>query len=361
MSNGSEVVLYRRHASGGIGTWRIWNESHIIHYAHAVSEGGAEQVNKEEVEVNRSGRSLEQQIQLQVNSRISRMLDKGYKRTRDEALNGATNQLGFYNPMLAQPIEKVHVPDEFDGWDQIKFDGHRCLIRKDGGEVIPYSRKGKIIKAITHIVQDLAPLIPEGVTMDGELYRHGWSLQKISSASKTHAPTASTLELRYQAYDVIEDLPYGDRLGILKSIFKGGQSQTAELVRTQEVHQMEEVMLHFREFREQGYEGAMLRLNLRGYEDGLRSNQLLKVKEWQDEDFLVVDIIPGKHNVAILRLDLGGGKTFDCLAPGTVSEKQATYLNKASYIRRKVTVEFACRTEDGVPFHGVALRWVVEL
>ena len=104
-----KTTLYRKHAHG-IGVWEIWAEGDTIYYRHAVVVNGSWQTHTEQVFQNQSGRTLEQQIKLQIDSRVSRMLDKGYKRSYESAVNGATNQLGLPNPMLAHPITRVSVP-----------------------------------------------------------------------------------------------------------------------------------------------------------------------------------------------------------------------------------------------------------
>lgn len=361
MSNGSEVVLFRKHSGGSLGTWKIWSADSVIYYAHAVVEGGAEQIHHEFVEINKSGRTLEQQVQLQLKSRVSRMMDKGYKATREEALLGTTNQLGFVNPMLAQRIEKSHAADNLEeGWEQYKYDGHRNLITKDGGEIVPYSRKGKLITAIPHICEFLKDKLPEGATIDGELYRHGWSLQKIASAAKTKGPNAASGELRFIAYDMVERDVFSARFNELKQIVGTGDGPIT-LAPTFRVESTEEVYTRFRQFRNEGFEGGILRLDLRGYEDGVRSNQVLKIKERQDADFRVVGFKRGKHDVAILVLDRGDGRTFDTLAPGPVVEKQYTLAHQSEFLHKIVECEFACLTDDGVPFHCVATRWKPEL
>lgn len=350
-----KFVFYRK-SSFGISTWTIWYERDIIYYASAVSEGGAERVHVEPVVLNQSGRGLAEQIELQMRSRLSRMLDKGYKPTRDEALAGATNQLGLVNPMLAHPIDKVSVAPFTRAHVQIKYDGHRLLVTRHEGKVIGYTRKGKLVTSIPHILERLEDVLPEGVTLDGELYIHGVPLQTISSLIKRDQ--SGSKSLIYHVYDVVEDQPFDERWEYLRSLIVPIQNSFIYCVPTDVVTTLEEAWSHFRISRRQGYEGSMLRLSLRGYEDGKRSDQLLKLKERQDEDFKVIDIKPGKYDIGILVLKLNDREgAFDCTAPGSVAEKQRILANADDYIGRWVEVLFAHKTNDGVPFHGVATRF----
>lgn len=359
IEDGKKFTFYRK-SSFGVSTWTIWHEGAIIYYASAVAEGGAERVNMEQVIVNQSGRAIEAQIELQMRSRLSRMLDKGYKAGRDEALAGATNQLGLVNPMLAHPIDKVSVPPFERAHVQIKFDGHRCLITRFEGKIFAYSRKGRPILTIPHILERLDPILPEAVTFDGELYIHGLPLQTISSYIKRGQ--ANSRDLAYHIYDIVEAEPFAERWAYARSLILPIQDECVHCVATDEVDSLESAWVHFRRSRREGYEGSMLRLSLRGYEDGKRSDQLLKLKERDDEDFRVVDVKAGKHSIGILILKLNDREaTFDCTAPGSVIQKQSILANKELYIGRKVEVLFAHKTKDGVPFHGVALRFKEEL
>jgi DNA ligase 1 len=363
MAQENKRYTFYRKSSFGLSTWTIWFVGNVIYYASAVAEGGSAKVFEEVVEQNQSGRSLQEQIDLQMKSRLSRMLDKGYKATREEALAGATNQLGLVNPMLAHPLSKVatpHISEDRPGYMQIKYDGHRCLVTRFESKMIAYTRKGKLIHTIPHVLELLEPRIPEGVTLDGELYTHGQSLQAISSHIKRNQ--AASASLAYHIYDIVEDQPFAERWRYLTELMAPIQQPQAHCVPTQIVTSLGSVYEHFRKARADGHEGSMLRLSLRGYEDGKRSDQLLKVKERLDEDFRILDVKPGKNGIGILVLQLNDRSgTFDCTAPGSVPQKQEILINKEKYIRRWVTVLYANKTADGVPFHGVADRFVEEL
>lgn len=362
----NEIKLWRKN-SLGLGEWRIWvgtvgENAASIHYAHRVVAGGAEVVHDDVVRRNQSGRSLEAQVELEVNSRVSRQLDKGYKRSREDALQGSTNQLGLVNPMLAQPIERVSLSGVVSGYVQPKLDGHRLLVRCSDEGVLAYTRKGKLVDTIDHITAELPHFDGQDFTLDGELYLHGERLQGISSLIKRKQPR--TLELRYHVYDLCERvLPYAGRLTILQQLFSTNEFRYTELVETNEVkahgeYTLLDIALAERDrYRRLGYEGAMLRLSIRGYEDAKRSDQLLKVKEWPDMEGTCVAIKPSKDSWAICTLRLDNGKQFDISAPGTVLEKTDVLKNQSLFISRRLTFQYATLTADGLPFHASALRW----
>jgi DNA ligase-1 len=367
MSN--EVRLFRKNQLG-IGTWRIWyvvHEGHaILHYAHATVLNGAEVSHQDIVTRNQSGRSIVEQAELEMRSRISRQLDKGYKPTIDEAKSGVTNQLGLINPMLAHPIERVGPPKDLrNAYVQRKYDGHRSLITATDSDVIAYTRKGKLIDTIPHILNEIAGWIPDGVTLDGELYIHGLPLQTIGSIIKRKQ--ADNVKLKFHWYDMHDrrapGLTFHDRLDAMCNLIGTVPTNgTYEIVHTYPVSSLDEAYAYFRQFRAEKYEGAMLRLNNKPYQDSIRSSSLLKLKDWQDEEVTVLRCRPSKEGWAILEVQLDSGKIFETSAPGSIPEKTEVLENfEAKYKGRRLTIEYASLTNDGIPFHATALRWLDEL
>ena len=365
-----QVQLFRKN-SMGIGTWRIWRDGDTLRYAHAITEGSSEVHHKDDIQLNGSGRNMDQQMQLEMNSRISRMLDKGYKYLRTEALAGATNQMGFKMPMLAQTFEtSMHIGFE-TAYLQPKLNGHRCLITNFEGELIAYTRKGKPITTVNHVLQDLT-WIPEGWTIDGELYIHGRSLQSISSLIKRDQ--ADSKLLRFHWYDYMSNAPFGERLASMQNVGREIAMKHVDVVETTHVVDVEHVFYMFRKYRAAGYEGAMIRHSLSGYEDGKRAYQLLKVKEWHDCEVLVIGVKPSKDGWAILQVMYQedgtnvnnghlpkDGAVFDISAPGTHAEKTEVLVNFEKYKHRKLKIEYAEITADGIPFHASAIEWHEEL
>lgn len=359
------IKLFRRN-SLGVGTWRCWGVVDSttrgrVFVAHSVVEGGSEVQHEVPLSINASGRSIEAQLELEIASRVSRQLDKGYKHAREEALLGSTNQLGLVNPMLAQKITDVRLgASHFEGaFVQPKFDGHRCLITKQGGEMLAYSRKGKPITTIPHILEDCQQWMQDGDTVDGELYVHGLQLQTISSLIKREQPDSR--KLNYHWYDMVLDSPFEERYRLMADLFGNVRTPQIELVPTTRVHKMSTVYELFRQYRDGGWEGAMLRLSIRGYEGAKRSDQLLKVKERHDMEVTVLDGRPSSQGWAILRVRTDQGIEFDISAPGSVAQKTEVLHNLSSYVGRRLTIEYAGLTAENVPFHAVAMRWYEEV
>lgn len=345
-------TLYAKDNNGAIRIWQIGIENDKIKIEHG-QLGGAIQEQFEEVEYGKAGRDRLEQIESRMRSRINSKIDAGYIESLERAQHEKrTNAAGLLKPMLAQPLKNIKNADYSNAYVQYKYDGNRCLITNQNGELIAYSRNGKRIETLDHILNDVN--IPEGTTLDGELYCHGFPLQTIVSWIKRKQ--AHTDKIKFHAYDIIENISYQDRLSMLLDLdLKFGPS--AELVPTWQVNSFEETQKHFKMARDQGYEGSIIRLDDYGYEDGKRSKGLIKVKAWQDAEFSVADIFKSADGWAILECELPNGKTFRVSAPGSIEEKRYVLENKDYYIFRTIRVEYAQLTKDGVPFHPVAINW----
>ena len=350
------ITMYRKNAIG-IGSWSIRSEGSTIHIQHSTTLHSAMVSHEEEVKEGLQGRTIAEQVNMRIESRISRMKDKGYKTTIEEATKGVTNQLGLDAPMLAHPMKRVKSIDTRGAVLQPKYNGHRCLVTMSDGELVAYSRQGKIIDSIEHILEPLKAHMSEGLTLDGELYCHGYPLQTLASWIKRKQD--STKLLVYNVYDLIDGATYQDRRVMLEPF--GDLSESIKLADTWDYVSDEQMGALFKTVRADGYEGLMLRLNNRGYEVGKRSNSLIKIKEFLDAEFECVDIIPSADGWGICVLKTPGGLTFKTSAPGTLEEKRDQLDNKESYIGRMLTVEFAELTNDGIPFHCSALQWRVDI
>ena len=348
----NRTVLYKNHKNT-IGTWKIWSVYDTIYIAHAQVINGSDVVHEEVVLSGKQGRTLEEQVKHRIQSRINKQRDKGYVDTVEEARKGPTNTLNLVQPMLAHPLKRVKKINWSNAWIQVKLDGHRCLITNKGGEIIAYSRQGKVINSIDHITKEFIDVLPEGDTVDGELYCHGIPLQTIGSWIKRKQEDTSRLQ--YVMYDVVKDIPYIDRYSYINNI----TLYTTQSEPINSVFHTDDYCLttHLNLTIEQGYEGLIIRHGYEGYEAGRRSKSLIKVKKFEDGEFEVIGIDKSKDGWGILQCITNDGGTFGVSAPGNIVEKTAVYTNKDDYIGRMVTVEYSMLTNDGIPFHPVAIRF----
>lgn len=351
------IILYRKNVNG-VGYWKIWSKDNVIFIVHATIIGALEITHTETVFKGLAGRSLDEQINSRINSRVSRMRDKGYKDTVEQAQTSSTNQLNLLRPMLAQSVGSGSSINFKDSVIQAKLDGHRCLITKQDGKTIAYSRQGKEIDAISHITGPLLDKIPEGTTLDGELYVHGVPLQTLASWIKRKQPDTS--RLNYVCYDLVSNDTYIDRHDELNDILSGintGVEGQIQVLPYKKFVSMDDAFLELDKVRSQGFEGLMLRLANRKYESGKRSSCLLKIKKFYDGEYECIDIESSREGWGIVVLRTSDNQIFRTSAPGSIPEKINQLKYKDKYIGKKLTVEYSQLTNDGIPFHCSALRW----
>lgn len=328
--------------------------------AHANVLGGAEVLHTEEVKAGLAGRTLDEQVQSRINSRVNRQMDKGYVVSLDEAKTmPLTNTLNQPLPMLAKKFADLAYWIG-RGVMQPKLNGYRCLVtRDDAGQVICYTRQGKLLTALGHIAEAVHPNLPDGVILDGEIYTHGMPLQVIASLAKRYQP--GTEKLVYNVYDSISSDTFAYRYAEAREVVEKSNSPSLAMVKNTLVKTPQEAWNMFSQFRDAGYEGGMLRDLSTPYESGTRSSSLVKLKARFDAEYRVIDVVPGEDGLGILVCQMVDGKTFKTLAPGNHDQKRFILVHKDQYIGRMITVEYAELTRDGIPFHCVAIRFREEL
>lgn len=361
------ITLYRKNKLG-VGTWRCWAEGATLYVAHAQVVGGSEVVHSEKVPKGLAGRTLEEQVQSRIDSRVNKQRDKGYVDDAETArTQPRTNTLDMPHPMLAKKLSDMR-----NGWwyngpkvIQRKYDGFRCLVAKDDEDsVFCYSRQGKVLDALTHIKNALQHTLPEDVILDGEIYEHGKPLQAIASLAKRKQ--AGTEKLVLHVYDCITNdanTKFLERYEIARQAVEAAGSDSIVMVENFHIETQNEMWELFAEHRSTGYEGSILRVPKFPYEAGCRSSGLIKIKARDDDEFQVIDVVEGKdgNGVLVLKSKSPIKSSFRALAPGTFDQKKFVLHHKDQFIGRWVTVEYPNLTEDMIPFQPVATRWKVEL
>lgn len=371
----SETTLYKNHGAK-IGYWTATAlataDGAEVRLTYAKTMDGKPVTKVDPIVGKNIGRANEttpqQQAVLELESRVNKQLDKGYVRTLAEATAPATNTLGLKKPMLAHPIHKVKEEsiDWGDAWAQPKLDGHRTMVKG-----ILYSRQGKEI-LLPHIRDWLGDHQLLDVGLDGELYVHGTMLQDIGSLIKK--PREESLQLQYHVYDVVSPVPYADRHAYLADVLSSALAapdSPIRLVPAIKVTDRAALDALHRKWLAGGYEGSILRHGKAGYEDDKRSGSLLKVKDFDDTEFKVINYKLGTpytqfgdngevvaiYQVPVWEFDNGDGQTFEATAQGDMRQKHEQAMNAASFVGRLATVQHFGRSKDGLPLLPVVLRW----
>lgn len=357
--------LFINHSSGQAGSWKIEVLENTDGTARIITTvckvlGGKAVVTPEDVTQGKNiGRANEttplQQAISEAQSKAQKKMDKGYTETVPEAGQKAVNSLGLTKPMLAQDFKEV---TKWPVYVQPKLDGNRCLAARVDGKIIMWSRGGKEIN-LPHIAEALEPILVDGLTLDGELYCHGETLQTITSWIKKNRPESARIQ--YMVYDCVDDSCFAIRKQITRRTLPVGTG--VEWVQTFEVHDAEQLQHYHNTWVGQGYEGTMVRSIGVGYEDGKRSKSLQKMKDFQDAEFEILDVIQGTpRQTATGPLEVAiyvckcGGHTFNATAPGDMLEKHSAWVTRDQAIGKQLTVKFFNYTPDGLPFLPVALQ-----
>ena len=360
------TVLFKKDVQGRTRIWHIEYDGDTIYISHGIEGGNL--IEEEILIEEKGGRSLEEQAELEVNSRIKKKLDFGMVRNRADIGKVLKNQLGFKRQMKALLLKDGNTPDEIFSrmrnhsnfiWDkncfvQRKYNGHRCTIARIEERTVAYSTGGKPITSISHILKDIK--IKDGQEIDGELYVHGLSLQKISSKVRTENVTDK--DLKFVIFDQMLDKPFRKRHNAIPK----QNSIHIIMAETISVRTFAEVKRLFHKFRAEKYEGAMLRHGTCGYECGIRSKSILKIKKldgegYYDAEFRVTGVVASVEGWARLCCVTEKGKRFKVSAHGTHYEKREILENIENYVGRFVKVEFPEWTDSGKPSQPVAIMW----
>lgn len=282
-----------------------------------------------------------------------------------------------YPPMLAQEFDgKVTYPVFL----QYKYDGLRAVAvySAEVKGVIMYTRTRKEITGLAHIKSALLPVLKDrpDLYLDGEVYKHGVSLQTISGLVREETPSqeASILDfILYDSFVANDQALYKERLARLVTLnLPAGCDETStigcvKLAKTWEVSNVEELNGLYKEALDAGYEGVIIRKN-NTYElsyNNRHSKMLLKLKPESDAEFEVVGWKMGDKGktlgALIMVCKTTNGHLFSVNPAMPIPDrielaKQMSQieLNGRSHfdnewLGKHITVKFAQLSDDGVP------------
>jgi len=292
-------------------------------------------------------RNSEQQAEFEFDAVIKKQRDKGF-RAKGERKN--TRPM----PMLAHKFTDHKKKVEFPIYVQPKLNGMRMLFDGENG----WSRGNKevIPEVIQHLKFDTG-----GYILDGELMLpNNQLLQESMKAIKKYRPELSP-ELLYHVYDVVlPDQHYDNRMEILDTIFMDAPKNVVR-VKTVKAEDESQVSHLHQLFVQDGFEGTMIRDPWTNYEVGKRSYSLLKLKDFVDAEYRIVNVIDGDGSdvgLAIFELETDSGQRFNCRPEGSQENRADLFKNRRSLIGKYLTVRYQELSKDGVPIFpvGVSIR-----
>jgi len=285
-----------------------------------------------------------------------------------EGSKAAAIEIDVPMPMLAHKLAEKEKHVKFPAFVQPKFDGTRSVGLCGVEGPCLFSRQRKAYPHLEHI-QAVLKKLPKGLVLDGELYTTKHKFQKIVGLVKQKTIKKEDLDkhndIQLHVYDIVDaEKTFEERFAVLQKLFKDYAvviGSVLQLCPTTLVSKKEDLKPKHDEYVAAGYEGLMLR-SLKGlYAIGDRSVDLLKMKDFFDDEYEVVGFYEGEGREAgcvMWKCKTKEGKEFGCRPEGTHAERAELFKTGGSYVGKKLTVRFQELTKDGLPRFpvGVAFR-----
>lgn len=327
------------------------------------------------IERGKAKRSVLQQAELEYNSIVKKYQDKGYKRLDslttkkfDEITPLEMDELtptirsdqdGNLKPMLAK--SSTHCQNSVLNkpmWDSRKLNGVRMMTKysPELDKVVTVSRGGKNYdEAAIKITAELYDYLKANPTivLDGELYHHGTYLQTISGMARLDKWEERCNILEYWVYDLaIPDMIFSDRLEILNEL-RLETFKDSNKIKIQEhylTESWEEIQRFHDRWVKDGFEGLVARKPDKYYEFGKRGSTMIKVKQYQDAEFLITDYQDGLRPEDFCFIcETEDGKPFAAKPIGDRELKAEYIVNIDNIIGKKGVVKYFEISKDGVP------------
>jgi len=356
-------ILYKYTTKGAIQQWQIVVDGDKFYTIEGIKDGKLT-TSKPTICIGKNiGKknetTPEQQALAEATSKHKGKLDKSYNEVLTEKKN-------YFEPMLAETYGEVSVSKpkrrvgvewgKYRVFVQPKLDG----LRSDSQNNTLTSRNGKPFTSCPHLYQNTTQL-------DGELYTHSYNddFNKIVSLIRSgkdltdeQKEEAKVMEFWAYDYPSVKGV-FSVRYEALKKWFSTQNNSSIKLVPTYEVHSHKEVLEYHKKFLKEGYEGTIIRTDTAEYQNK-RCDQLLKHKDFIDEEFEIFDYVEGKGSragtIGKFWVILDKSKPYDkkkrincCKSnvKGVHSFLKEVWDNRDTYIGTEATIQFFGYTPAG--------------
>ncbi|WP_417515543.1 DNA ligase [Marinobacter sp.] len=204
---------------------------------------------------------------------------------------------------LANTYQKGVALEEY--WVSEKLDGVRAYW--DGRRFL--SRNGNIYQAPAWFVAGF-PDIP----LDGELWMGRQRFAELSGVVRKQLPEDSEWRgIRFHAFDFPGPGPFHDRYAKLRAVVEKADTPYLTLVEQKPASSHAALMARLDKMVAEGGEGLMLKRRDSRYKAG-RSDDLLKVKTFEDAEAMVIEHLAGKGRLqgvmGAMMVELSSGRRF---------------------------------------------------
>ena len=370
--------------------WHEPEHGYIIQRSYGQVNGKTTLSPKIIVDKTKQKRNWREQYTLQFNSEVKKFLDKGYKEVEkhpneytEVELNDlygtvTTNQAGVIKPMLAKQESKLTNRKILDKkWlCSRKLDGVRCLMYWDGKQVRTASRGGENYDLATSHLRENEQLIEffeshPSIILDGELYRHGKTLQQISGAARMEKNAYDCDWLEYIVYDMYDtsnpEMTANARYDFLYDNFdfpiyllESDSDEDIDKIKDSPIwllHQIEvegekNIWKWHDTFVSDGFEGCVIRDPDKPYKPGGRTNDMIKFKKYKSDDFKVIGYKLGLRGSEDMTFtcELEDGRTFETMPCGDRATKEEYVTNfESKYEGHLLECTYFNLSDDGIP------------
>jgi ATP-dependent DNA ligase len=357
-------LLYGKSKNGKIKTWSITVvdqvEKSLIITRHGYKDGKLIEQVKEVSRSTNVGKANELgHFETAKNEALSK-----WKKKKEEGYSESEHNIStFFGPMLALKYLDHKNNVSFPCFVQPKKDGIRCVYNPK--MKLLYTRKGKVIENVPHILNELKQKYTFQYNLDGELMPTDLPFETfsglINKKKLSDEDKVNLSKVKFIVFDIFHDdnpLGFNKRFGLLQAMFDI-KYKSIELIKTQLVKSESEIEDKLKEYISEGEEGIMIR-NYDGlYRVNYRSKDLLKYKLFEDSEFKITGFTEGVGNEAgcvIWICETGKGFTFNVRPRGSFEERKLLYQNGKKYIGKLLTVRYQELFEDtGIPRFVVGL------
>jgi DNA ligase-1 len=360
-------IIYKRTQTGAIQQWEIIVEDDTFYTIEGQVGGKLTTSKPTQVIQKNVGKQNEtneyEQALKEAQAKWKKKTEAGYT----EDINLVDTSKKFFEPMLAHKYIDYKNDIIFPILVSPKLDGCRMVAQKSG----LWTRNGKPYVSCPHIQKILKPLFEKypNWVIDGEVYTHDVSFEKVVSLVKQSKPTKEDLEesaklVQYWIFDgVVDDksLGFEDRYKLIREELTKliGHNPNIKFVTTIKINSDKEVEEWHDAFVSKGFEGCMLRKIDAPYENK-RSKNLLKFKKFLDEEFKIIDVqeVLGSRSgmAGKLLLEMKNGKIFGAGIRGGEDYYRQLLLDKKKLIGKVATIRYQNLSEDGVPRFPIAVN-----
>lgn len=258
--------------------------------------------------------------------------------------------------MLAQNYWKHKNKVKYPCIAQPKIDGVRCIAELDNGKCTLFTRTGKKITSLPHLVKTFEEnSIGETIIYDGELYSPSLSFEKLVGLINRKEPDKLSRVIEYYMFDIVYlHTVYEERRDW---VYFRQVKRAITAVMGRYVQNEKDLLRLYQEHLSHNWEGTIIR-NVNGEYEQKRSFNLLKMKPVLEKEFKIVGYVEGKGKikgqVGSVQCITKEGRLFSVKLSRLEGESSEVFVERcktwAEFNNGKMlTVQYQNLTANGIP------------